>query len=60
MKEGLAMLSKKQFKTYAGLREHTDNNIIQGAPEVQEKLELGGTAFGFLFLMPDVLFSEII
>ena len=36
MQEGLAMLPEKKLKSYKGLPEHTDNNIIKGAPEVQE------------------------
>jgi len=36
MQEGLAMLPEKMLKSYKGLPEHTDNNIIKGAPEVQE------------------------
>ncbi len=36
MQEGLAMLSKKRPRHYTGLPEHIANNIINGAPEVQE------------------------
>ena len=36
MQEGLAMLPEKMLKSYKGLPEHTDNNIIKGAPEARE------------------------